>query len=354
MNFLKTILVSLVLTVAALAQTCPPPGQAPTITSATSVTFTEGIASSFTVTGTGTPIPTLSEIGALPTGITFASGKLSGTPALGSAGTFDITLTAKNGVSPDASQAFVLTIFAAQTSGFWQPDLNSSWQWQLSTTPSANSLLNVNVYDVDGEAATTALVAAMHAKGIHAICYLSAGTAENFRSDYAQLTAIKPSVLGKTNGWPGEKWLDIRNVAALGPIMTARMQSCKNKGFDAIEGDNIDGYTNSTGFPLTAAQQLTYNRFLADTAHSLGLSIALKNDGDQVGDLLPYFDFDINEQCAQYSECSDITPFVADNKAVFEAEYQGNQAKACTTLNNDNFNGAFFDLNLTGKRTPCR
>lgn len=351
MNFLKTMLVSLVLTVAAFAQTCPPPGQAPMITSATSVTFTEGIASSFTVTGTGTPIPTLSEVGALPTGVAFSGGKLTGTPALGTSGTFDITITAKNGVSPDASQSFVLTIFAAQTSGFWVPELNSSWQWQLSTTPSANSLLNVKVYDIDGEAATTALVAAMHQKGIHAICYISAGTYENFRSDAKQFPA---SVLGKTNGWPGEKWLDIRAISILSPIMTARMQNCKNKGFDAIEPDNIDGYTNSTGFPLKASDQLAYNRFLADTAHSLGLSVALKNDGDQVRDLLSYFDFDINEQCAQYSECGNLTPFVQANKAVFEAEYQGNQNKACTTLNNLNFNGAFFDLDLTGKRTACR
>ena len=93
------------------------------------------------------------------------------------------------------------------------------------------------------------------------------------------------SVLGSSNGWPGEKWLDIRQISALAPIMTARMQMCVQKGFDALEPDNIDGYANSTGFPLTAQDQLAYNQWIANTAHSLGLSVGLKNDVDQTAQL---------------------------------------------------------------------
>ena len=83
--------------------------QPPAITSANSATFVNGETNSFTVTATGFPAPTFSEIGALPTGVTLSSGGvLSGTPS--QLGSFPIAVTATNGVSPDASQSFLLTV----------------------------------------------------------------------------------------------------------------------------------------------------------------------------------------------------------------------------------------------------
>src|ERR1035438_3753456 len=82
--------------------------QAPVITSASSTTFTEGVAGSFTVTATGSPTPSITESGALPGGVTFIAGILSGTPS--ASGTFPITFTASNGVSPNAVQNFTLTV----------------------------------------------------------------------------------------------------------------------------------------------------------------------------------------------------------------------------------------------------
>jgi hypothetical protein len=86
-------------------------GQAPAISSPASATFTVGTAGAFTVTATGFPAPTFSEAGALPPGLTLSSaGVLSGTPAAGSGGTYAITITAQNGVAPNATQAFTLTV----------------------------------------------------------------------------------------------------------------------------------------------------------------------------------------------------------------------------------------------------
>ena len=68
---------------------------------------------------------------------------------------------------------------------------------------------------------------------------------------------------GKGNGWPGERWLDIRATGVLLPIMDARVQKCAKAGFDAVDFDEVDGYANKTGFPLTGAHQLTFNRALA-------------------------------------------------------------------------------------------
>jgi putative Ig domain-containing protein len=90
---------------------------APTITSANNVAFAIGTASSFLVMATGNPMPTLTETGALPAGVTFTdnhnwSATLGGTPAAGTAATYPITITATNGVGAPAVQNFTLTVSA--------------------------------------------------------------------------------------------------------------------------------------------------------------------------------------------------------------------------------------------------
>ena len=67
---------------------------------------------------------------------------------------------------------------------------------------------------------------------------------------------------------------------------------------------------------------MDYNRFLADQAHDRDLAVALKNNVEQVGDLVDYFDMAINEQCHQYDECDTLIPFIAAGKPVFNAEYE--------------------------------
>ncbi len=86
--------------------------QAPAITSPSATTFTVGAAGSFTVTATGSPAPALSVTGALPTGVSFdaPTGVLSGTPAAGTGGSYPLTVTASNGVLPNAGQSFTLIV----------------------------------------------------------------------------------------------------------------------------------------------------------------------------------------------------------------------------------------------------
>ncbi|QEL16368.1 beta strand repeat-containing protein [Limnoglobus roseus] len=86
-------------------------GTVPAFTSAAAATFAVGTAGSFAVTATGTPTPTLSVAGALPAGLTFnaATGLLTGTPAAGAAGVYQLTFTATNSVST-ASQTVTVTV----------------------------------------------------------------------------------------------------------------------------------------------------------------------------------------------------------------------------------------------------
>lgn len=239
------------------------------------------------------------------------------------------------------------TLFSQE---IWVPPQETSWQWQLSGK--IKQSYDVDMYDIDMFETDASIVASLHDQGRKVICYISAGSWEEWRPDAGLFPA---AVLGKPlAGWRGEKWLDIRRLDIIGPIMQARLDECKEKGFDGVEPDNIDGYTNDTGFPLTYQDQLDYNMFLANEAHARGLSIGLKNDLDQIPDLLPYFDWALNEQCFQFNECDKLLPFINDGKAVFHVEYKGGLKKFCPEANEMNFNSLKKSRNLKAKRKACR
>lgn len=132
------------------------------------------------------------------------------------------------------------------------------------------------------------------------------------------------------------------------------MDLAVSKGCDGVDPDNVDGYTNNTGFPLTGQQQLTYNRWLAQQAHARGLAIGLKNDLDQIGQLVNDFDWALNEQCFQYNECETLLPFVQAGKPVFGIEYSGNESVFCPQANGWNFDFLKKRLDLRAWRYACR
>jgi len=247
---------------------------------------------------------------------------------------------------------------SVKASTIWQPTsaVPIHWQWQIGDdfNTASDVIPNVTVYNIDGFSTSAATVQYLHSIGCKVIAYFSFGTYEDWRPDASSFPA---SVRGSSNGWPGEKWLDIRS-ATVKSIMAARMDLAVTKGFDAIEPDNIDGYSNSTGFPLTAADQIAYNKWIAQTAHSKGLSIGLKNDVEQIEELEPYFDWALNEESYEYDEYSALTAFTNNNKAVFEVEYgiSTPQAKAMNSLH---INSQTRDLNLVAPgasgyiRIPC-
>lgn len=244
------------------------------------------------------------------------------------------------------------TSSAARIEGsVWQPRPGTSWQWQLSGT--IDTSLDVAMYDVDLFDATDEVIKAIHARGAVVICYLSAGTHEDWRKD---AHAFPPAVIGTPlRDWPGERWLDIR-AASVRANIVARFDVAVARGCDGVEPDNVDGYTHASGFPLSATDQLEYNRFLAAAAHARGLSIGLKNDLEQVADLVSVFDWALNEQCAEYRECAALDPFLAAGKAVFQVEY-GSEALAETVCPDANARGRdalIKNRDLDAWRVSCR
>jgi hypothetical protein len=232
----------------------------------------------------------------------------------------------------------------------WIPAPGTSWQWQLSGKIDAS--FDVQMYDIDLFDAPEETIAGLHADGRIVICYFSAGSWEEWRPDAG---LFPDSVKGNDlEGWPGEKWLDIRQLGVLGPIMEARLDLAVQKGCDGVEPDNVDGFTNATGFPLTSEHQLAYNTWLADQAHLRGLSVGLKNDLEQIPDLLPFFDWALNEQCFQYDECGLLIPFIQSGKAVFGVEYELPLEDFCPQANAMNFDFLKKHFQLDAWRVACR
>jgi endo-alpha-1,4-polygalactosaminidase (GH114 family) len=220
---------------------------------------------------------------------------------------------------------------------WWHPHVDITWQWQIGN-PDIDTSIEADVYDIDLYVAQS-IIDELHAKGRRVICYMSVGSYEDWRPDKDQFPA---DVLGNDyDGWKGEKWLDIRQIDKLAPIMLARLDLCKAKGFDAVEPDNMEIHTNNTGFPISYDDQLKYALWFAEEAHKRGLAIGIKNASDQVEDLVEHFDFAITEDAIYYGWAEKMKPFIDAGKPVFNAEYtdlDGDFASFCQTSQRLKFN----------------
>lgn len=203
------------------------------------------------------------------------------------------------------------------TSGKWyRPVPFTSWQWQLQGN--VNTSYDAEIYDIDLFDSSPDLIQQLQADGKKVICYFSAGSFEDWRQDANQFDVAD---IGQTlAGFADERWLDIRS-ADVRDIMQSRLDLAVQKGCDGVEPDNVDGYINNTGFNLSFDDQLAFNRFLANEAHIRELSVGLKNNVDQINELVDYFDFTVNEECYEFLDCDLLAPFIHQGKAVLHVEY---------------------------------
>lgn len=197
----------------------------------------------------------------------------------------------------------------------WAPAPGTTWQWQLQGE--VDTSLEVEVYDLDLVDVSDEVIAEVQSDKT-LICYFSAGTYEDWRDDAAD---YPPAVLGDPlDDWEGERWVDVRDDRVR-DILSARLDLAVTRGCDAVEPDNVDGYANDNGLGLNATEQLDFNQWLANSAHERGLSVGLKNDLDQLEDLVDYFDWHLDEECHSYDECDRLAVFTDAGKAAFVAEY---------------------------------
>lgn len=201
---------------------------------------------------------------------------------------------------------------------WFRPTPAMKWQIQLLAPGGTPNIgYDVDVYDVDLFDVSDATIAQLRAKGRRIVCYFSAGSYEKWRPDAAMIPEASRGK--KMKGWD-ELWLDIRNPKVL-EVMKARMDKAKQRGCDAVDPDNVDGYANDTGFRLSRADQVAFLRHLSAAAHERDLGIGLKNAVDLIPDVVDDFDFAVNEECYHYKECGKLMPFVMAGKPVWNIEY---------------------------------
>ena len=237
----------------------------------------------------------------------------------------------------------------APCNGCWNPKPTTEpWQWQLQGPIDLS--IKAPVYDIDMDVGKGE-VERIHRHGARAICYVDVGSWEPYRDDAGRFPR---RVLGRHfQGFPQERWLDVRALNVLKPIMRKRFARCAAKGFDAVEPDNEDGYQNRTGFDISYGDQLRYDSWVSNAIHRLGMAAGLKNDLGQVHRMLPYVDFEINEQCFQYDECNKLKPFVAHGKPVYGAEYELPLAKFCPASERLGFSTIKKRYSLKAYRRTC-
>jgi hypothetical protein len=285
------------------------------------------------------------------------------------------------------------SVSTSATSSWWRPTNSGpnngpEWQWELAHPLSVSSSTDMGtgytngagvvaaaptVYDIDGIENPGSTVAELHKLGDKVICYVEIGSAGNYYDAategipvtyFDQLRAAGD--LGAKMAGYSEYYLNINAPSTVSIIESMIRQQCAAKGFDAVEPDIGDSYTDNTGFGITEAQNAAYDNTIGAYAHSLGLAWGQKN-GDQDPAFAkmqePVADFLLTEECNYYHTCATVAaPYVAAHKLVLNAEYTddwgtsrvGDLRKFCAADISGGIDGTLFTSALAGMRHPCQ
>ena len=213
---------------------------------------------------------------------------------------------------------------------WWKPlaSDNLTWQWQLQGEIDTSFMVDVYNVDIDTPANK---INELKARNVKLICYFSAGTVELFRDDENQIP--QRSRGEQYEDLTDERWLDYSQFEEFSNVMLARMDRCKELGFDAIEADNVDAHNYEsrdefgnvvnigTNFNINLDHSIAYVRWLSAQAHLRGLAFGLKNAEEIASTVIDDIDYMITEDCYVDSWCDAASVLVEANKTVFMAEY---------------------------------
>eukprot|EP00122_Pirum_gemmata_P002409 Pgem_evm1s2167 len=207
---------------------------------------------------------------------------------------------------------------------------NTTWANQAWGPKSkANELEGQKVINVDLDDTSEDYIKELKDKGHIVSCYISVGTIEY--KDRPELyeefkTQWNEIALSPMKKYPDELWLDITKLNKLSVLMKLRFKKAQKKGCQAIEADNVDFYENVELKNYTKDElkeyQKQYGKWQSKTAHNMGMAIGLKNSMALLNDLVDYYEFAVNEECAEYNECNKYADnFNKQGKAIFGVEY---------------------------------
>ncbi|MEL4319918.1 endo alpha-1,4 polygalactosaminidase [Leifsonia sp. YIM 134122] len=257
--------------------------------------------------------------------VSLAAASVAGVAMAADAGT-DATTTAGATTTWSASAA------SAAAKKVTLPPVNGRFDYQLGGAYTPASSVRIVARDSTAEPAT----------GKYNICYVNAYQTQpddvktwSGRNSDLILRNSKGVKVGDPE-WD-EYLLDTSTAAKrtrIAAIMNSWIDGCAEKGFQAIEPDNLDSWTRSKSAGkqlLTKAHNVALAQLLAAHAHGKGLAIAQKNTPQlgTAGKKTVGFDFAIAEECQMYTECAAYTNVFGRN--VIEIEYTDNPKSAYTT-----------------------
>lgn len=268
------------------------------------------------------------------------------------------------------------------------PNSGPEFQWEIDHPLNVNSAADMGtgalnaagkvaasptVFDIDGIENPASTVTALHALGDKAICYIEIGSAGNYYSAsdegiattyYAQLKAAG-DMGRKMQGYP-EYYVNINAASTISIVEAMIRQQCAAKGFDAVEPDIGDSYTDRTNYAISETQNEVYDNTLGAYAHSLGLAWGQKNGDDNSAFSKaqePTADFLLTEECNYYQSCAIVAPpYVQAGKLVLNAEYTddwgsktaSDLGKFCPADISGHIDGTLFTSALAGQHNPCQ
>jgi hypothetical protein len=195
--------------------------------------------------------------------------------------------------------------------------------WQIQLTGTIDASLDVRLFDLDLFDAPESVVQGLRDAGRLVVCYVSVGTAEDWRSDAAEFPTL--ALGAPVVGYAGERWLDVRDPTVRA-VMAARLDLAVSKGCHGVEAANLDGVFFDTGFPLTQDDEVGYAKWVAAEGHSRGLSVGFSG-GDLTlsAALVADFDWALTVGCLTAGTCAALSAFRDAAKARLLVEFGGSE-----------------------------
>jgi hypothetical protein len=231
------------------------------------------------------------------------------------------------------------------------PPADVSWDARLDDA--VDIAEDVQLFYLDPAWQPASDLAALHAAGRHYLCYLSAGTYEDFREDAEEFPA---NVIGNPLvDFPRERWVDVRS-SAVREIMARRVTELAAKGCDGVPPSSLAVHAAETGFGLTESDALDYSRWLAERIHAAGMSAGLAAPAALSAELWPTFEFGLAIDCLEGSQCAEFDVFTRAGKPVLHVEFGDAESAAivCKSSEALGFVPLVTDPSFNGQSVRCQ
>jgi hypothetical protein len=228
-----------------------------------------------------------------------------------------------------------------------------SSRWLARLDGAVDVAQDADFFYLDAEQQEADTLATLRAQGRHYLCYLSAGSYEDFRDDAAEFPV---SAIGNPLAdFPRERWVDVRDPTVR-RLMAARIERLAQLGCDGVPPSSLAVHAADTGFELTRDDALDYARWVAERIHGAGMSAGLSGPAELTSELWPSFDFGLAVGCVASTACAELEVLRRAGKPVLYVEIgDARSAPAlCTAAKSLGFDAIVTDAGFSGSCVVCR